>query len=242
MGIRTNVINEYLMFDGKSSLDYGVIISGSGVYNSPARDIESIAIPGRNGELHIDNGRFENIKVTYPAFIVKDFEHNFNAFKAMLKSTIGYKRLEDSYQPKYYRLGLFSDELNPSMAVRNVAGSFNISFDCDPRLFLKSGEEVIEYTSSGQQIKNPTEFNSKPLIRAYGTGSVTVGGITITVNTADVYTDLNCELMEAYKGSTNCNGNITVNSYKFPELLPGLNTITFNGLSKVEITPNWWTI
>ena len=235
-------VYEYLIFDGVSTEDFGVHISGSGTYDSPKRDIESCSIPGRDGDLHIDHGRFENISIEYPAFCVDNFTENFDAFKAFMHSRAGgYKRLEDSYHHGYYRRAAYNDSLTPNMTPRNKAGDFTIVFDCDPRRFLTDGEEPIEVTT-GSQLKNPTYFNSRPLIRAYGTGSFTIEGVTVTITSANVYTDIDCELEDAYKGSTNCNGNITLINGEFPRLKPGLNTITFTGLTRLIITPNWWTV
>ena len=46
------------IFDGKKSKDFGVYISGNAVYDAPEKDVELIEIPGRDGELIIDNGRY----------------------------------------------------------------------------------------------------------------------------------------------------------------------------------------
>lgn len=235
------LIYEYFLYDGVSCEDFKVRISGGGTFDAPQRDVETIVVEGRNGDLHIDKGRFNNIEITYESFIFDDFEHNYPAFKAFLNSKRGYKRLEDSYHPEYYRKAIYRDKLTPTMSTRNVAGTFNITFDCDPRCFLKSGEEVMDVLN-GDVIRNDTLYTAKPLIRAYGIGTISINGVAVVVTSADGYTDIDCELQEAYKGTTNCNGNITLNNGKFPELTPGLNTILYSGFTSVEITPNWWTV
>lgn len=236
-------VYQYFVFDGKSSRDFEVFISGNGTFSSPERDVEIISVPGRNGDLTIDGERFNNIKVTYPAFIVKDFRQNFDAFKAFMGSRHGYKKLADSYHPEYYRLAQFSESINPDMTTLNRAGSFDIVFNCDPRRFLKDGDRSIELTAGGS-LNNKTLYTSKPLIRCYGTGTLTVNGVSVTITSANVYTDIDSEIEAAYKGSTNCNGNVTFGStYKtFPTLTPGINTIAFTGFSKIEITPRFWTV
>jgi phage-related protein len=62
------------------------------------------------------------------------------------------------------------------------------------------------------------------------------------VNTANGYTDIDCEMMNCYKGSINCNGNVTMTTGNFFELKEGNNTVTYSGFSAVEITPRWWKI
>lgn len=235
------VVYEYFTYNKTSSRDFLVWISGSGTFDAPERDIESISIPGRNGDLHIDNHRFHNIPITYPAFITEDFQKNYNAFKAFMLSQKGYNRLEDSYSPDIYRLAQFKGAINPQMAPLNRAGSFDIVFDCDPRRFYKSGEETVPFTAAGQ-IKNPSLYDALPLLRAYGTGSFTVNGTSIQVTSANSYTDIDCESQEAYKGSTNCNNNIVLTNGTFPTLKSDLNNISLSGISRLEIIPRWWTV
>ena len=81
-----------------------------------------------------------------------------------------------------------------------------------------------------------------PTVRVYGTGSVTIGDVTITVESADDYTDIDCETQNAYKGSVNCNSNITLEDGRFFRLTSGINAITLNGVSRVDLTPNWWIL
>lgn len=230
-----------LTFDGKPFSDFGAFISGVGIYNAPERDVERIEIPGRTGDLFKDNGRFRNIEISYPCYIVSDFGNQFNGLKEYLCSKLGYAKLEDSYAPDHYRLARPVTPIEAVPQILHRTGSFILTFDCDARRFLKNGDNVITLTANGS-IFNPTYFDAKPLIRAYGTGSFTINDITVTITSANVYTDIDCEIMDAYKGTTNCNGNISTTNNEFPALRPGANNITLSGITKLEITPRWWTI
>lgn len=234
-------MKNYISFAGIDSTEFNIGISGSGTFDAPERDIEQISVPGRSGDLLVDNKRFKNIQISYPAFISKDFLKNFDAFKAFMLKNVGYQRLEDTYHPNYFRMAEFRGPLKPDVKVLNIAGKFDLSFNCQPQLWLKSGEEPIELTESAT-INNPTLYDSKPLIRAYGTGTISFGGETLTVTSADEYTDLDCEAMEAYKGETNCNSNITLSGNEFPALSSGENEIVISGFSQVIFIPRWWTI
>lgn len=231
----------YLTFAGKNSRDFNVWISGGGTFNAPARDSELITVPGRNGDLYLDNGRYENITVTYPAFITRRFQTSVEAFRDFLLAQIGYKRLEDTYHPDEFRLAMYSGGFDAEPTARNLAGSFDVSFNCKPQRYLKSGEQAITYTASGN-IFNPTLYASKPLIRAYGTGTVTINGVTVQITAANQYTDIDCELMDAFNGATNCNGNIVLTNGEFPTIAPGLNAISKTGITTLEITPRWWRL
>ena len=96
-----------LNFAGVNSIDYGIYITGEAVYNVPERSVEFVSIAGRDGDLILDNGHFENIEVTYPAgcFGVDQtsFADKVRAFRNAIASKKGYQRLTDSYNPNEYR-------------------------------------------------------------------------------------------------------------------------------------------
>lgn len=234
-------MEHFLTFNGKSSRDFGVWISGGGTFNAPVRDVEFITIPGRNGDLTVDGGRFSNISVTYPAFISRGFQPNVDGFRAWLCAAVGYKRLEDTYHPEEYRLAVYRNGLKVTPTARNLSGSFDLTFECKPQRFLKSGEQVRNYSRAGV-LRNPTDYPARPLIRAYGVGTLTVGGVSVEITAANVYTVLDCDTEEAFKGADNCNQNIVLIDGEFPSLHSGNNSVSFDGISKVEIVPRWWTI
>ena len=231
------VIRHFLTIDGVSTLDFNVWISGGGTYNSPSRDIEKISIAGRNGDLIIDNGRYNNITVPYEAFITKDFDKNMASFRAFIGSLKGYKVLKDTYDPEHYRMANFSEGLDIETSARNLAGKFTINFDCKPQKYLINGDNTISFNSNGTLL-NETFYEARPLIRAYGTGSFSINGVTCQINTANVYTDIDCDRMEAYKGTTNCNGNVNIPT--FPTLTHGINNIVTN--MALDIAPRWWEL
>lgn len=231
-------MEHFFIFNGKSSADFGVWISGGGTYNAPARDVSTAVIPGRNGVITFDNGRYENVQLIYPAFISRRFDERVAGFRAFLASQIGYQRLEDSYHPDEYRMALYKAGLEVATTARNIAGSFDIQFDCKPQRWLKSGEN-LRSVASGAVLYNPTRFDALPLILCSGNGTISINGTTMTVkgNSGQIYID--CELQDAYLGSTNKNSKITST---FPKLAPGQNTVTYSGLTGVQIAPRWWTI
>lgn len=235
-------MRNYFTLDGVDSRDFGVYISGQGTFSAPARSYELLPVPGRNGDLVGTEKRFENGELTYPAFIYANFKQNIADFRAFLDSLFGYHRIVDSYHPNEFRMVFFQGEFAPDVTAKNDAASFDITFNCKPQRFLLSGEQATTLTADGS-ITNPTRFNSQPLLRVYGTGDLGINGDTITISQADVYTDIDCEMMDAYKGTENRNQYITLTNYNFPVLVPGENGIALGtGITRVEITPRWWTV
>lgn len=231
-----------LYFNDKPLSDFGIWISGEGTYNSPERSVTEEVIPGRNGTLVIDNGRFNNIIVTYPAFILDEFAANIKAARNYLASLQGYVKIRDTYHPGEYRMGVYSAGLEVETSGHwNRHGKFNLTFNCKPQRFLTDGDTPITISSSGT-ITNPTSFPSKPLIRVTGTGTLSIGGVTITISGSQEYTDIDCDLMDCFNGSTNLNKFVTLGGDEFPELAPGENILVYDGPTAVQITPRWWTV
>ena len=137
------IIN-YIEFGGVKSSDYGIYVSGEGTFNAPERDVELIEIPGRNGDFSLDKGRFKNITVTYPVFNYEtnlaDFRTRLSDFRNALKSKIGYQRLEDTFHPDEFRMATFIDVFGVQPVMCNTASTIELTFNCKPQRFLKSGE------------------------------------------------------------------------------------------------------
>ena len=180
----TGDIYKSLSFDNTSSRTYGVYITGEAVYNAPERDVEMITIPGRNGAFALDNGRFQNIEVTYPAGIFADTEADFaqaiSDFRNFLCSKEGYCRLTDEYNPNEYRMAVYKSGLEVTPAQLR-AGEFNITFECMPQRWLTSGETAVAVASGGT-LTNPTLFESQPLLEVEGYGEIELNGYGISVD------------------------------------------------------------
>ena len=236
-------MRNYFILDGTDSRDFGLYLNGAGTFDSPSRSVAFIQVPGRNGDLIGLSTRLENGVYRYQdAFIFQNFETNMAAFRAFLLSKTGYRRLTDTYHPDTYRLVTFTGPLSPEVTPRNDAGRFTIELPCMPQRFLLSGETVVTLTATGS-INNPTRFSVRPLLRVYGAGVLGVAGVNITISAADVYTDIDCESGRAYKGATPRDRYVTLSSIDYPALQPGANGITLGtGITRVEITPRWYTV
>lgn len=218
-------------FDGQNSGTYGVYITGSAVYNAPERDVEMIKIPGRNGAFVQDNGRFENIEVTYPAGIYADSQEDFakalSDLRNMLASRKGYCRLTDEYNPEEYRMAVYKSGLDVDPVAFQRAGEFQITFECKPQRWLTSGE-VATAVANGGKVSNPTLFESGPLLAIKGYGTIEFNGYQIELENAM----LGHVLIENGKS----NISITGASYGIPfteNVLNAADTITL-GASKIK--------
>lgn len=236
------MIRNYITFGGRNLKDFGVYISGSGTFNAPERDRKTVAIPGRNGDLTLDNGRYKNITVKYPAGIVDNFSTNMEALRDYLLSFSGYARLEDTYHPEEYRMARYSGGITVKPVNSLIAGQFDLAFDCMPQRFLKSGEDYITVTD-GSVVLNPTMMQALPLLEVTANNTsawVKIGDNKVSIARQGlIYID--CQMQEAYDGTLNLNSYITLNNGVFPYLEAGENTITLNNCW-VNIMPRWWRL
>ena len=172
-------------FGGIDSATYGIYISGEGIFNAPARSVEMVAVPGRNGEIAIDQGRFENITVTYPAYVQKTslatFSQALEQYRNAIMSLRGYQRLTDSIHTGEFRMAMFNADFEVKPIMYNTVATFDLVFTCKPQRFLTTGETVSTVTSGGT-LTNPSKFESSPLLQVKGYGQIHFNGYTVDLN------------------------------------------------------------
>lgn len=162
-----------VIFDGRRFSDFGVIVSGENTWAQPTRRVTKAQVPGRNGDLIVEAGEFNNVEISYPAGIMHDFDSYADGWEAFAQflavRSDRYYRLEDEYHPLYYRMARFVPGIAPKVGTLNRSGQFTVTFDCKPQKYLLSGENEIvltDYTDGyGVAFTNPTEYDAFPEIQ-----------------------------------------------------------------------------
>lgn len=235
-------INAFII-DGESSADFGLLASCLETYSSSERSVTSVSVPGRSGDVHIDNGRFNNIEVPYEIIYGPGMTGQIDGLNDWLTSLMtGYHKIEDTIHTDWYRMGRVSEAVDWEVRLHRM-GRATVTFDCAPQKWLKSGDVPLDCTS-GRSIFNPTRKEAKPLIRVTGTGTIMVGNRVITVTEAGTsYIDIDCDMHNAYEGSANRNSNITVTGDQWPVLrASGTTGITNTGFTSVIVYPRWYIV
>lgn len=183
MAIKTGEIFNSLVFGGVNSADYGIYITGEGVFNAPKRAVNMVAVPGRNGSIAIDQGHWDNIEVTYPAGTFgmdeEEFRTALSNFRNAIASQVGYQRLTDTYHPDEYRMAIYTDGLEVEPTTYNKAGEFELKFNCKPQRWLTAGEvpvtigewgatkeasgEIVTIESEGGEAAKSLEVSLEPI-------------------------------------------------------------------------------
>ena len=244
--LKDRYARQYLSFAGKSSKDFLLYLSGSGVYDSPAADVESTSVPGRNGDILTENAkagrrRYQNVDIKYKAFFFNGLPAKTAAVKAWLLSPVGYQKLQDTYDPDFFRMAVCKDALAFDVTVQKAA-EMELAFNCKPQRWSVDGQRTIRLDGRST-FKNPFAFPAQPIFKVYGDsgGELYVGEEKIIIHSIKDYVLLNCETHNAYNAAGFCNE--TILSDDFPELPEGKTQITWTGgITAVEVIPRWWTL
>ena len=228
----------YIFYNNINSNDLGLIIE-----NTPE-------IPTANfvyDEIEIDGG--ENL-TTKSGFSDIEFKIDFVYF-AEPSEYLKKKQRIDSWLldnvNKYltYSLDNFSVYRVKKVSIDNTTTTsrtvrhFTVTFSCTGLKYMSSGLDLLELATTGIKINNSGDYESKPLLKIFGSGNITIsiGSNSFTVNNVNNYVVIDSELKECYKDSTNMGKNMTGD---YPILLVGENTISWTGnVTKVELTPRW---
>ena len=126
----------------------GIYVDAAVSFNKPAKRVSEYSIPGRNGNLVIDEGTFDNVLISYPVYEKNTFPTEFDNLVNWLASLEGYQRIECSNDPQHYRLGRFVVPETPTAKRLNKDGYYTLVFDCKPQRYLLTGEVDTEYDAN----------------------------------------------------------------------------------------------
>ena len=235
------------VFNGESSTDYGLYITVPGAFSAPQRALDVQRVPGRNGEIVIDKGYYENRVITYKTWLDVPNASNRGAWSRrlsawLLSNPAKYCELYDSYDPDFCKLAHYSGGIDMDAADVPLLQQ-TLTFSCKPFQYLRAGL-VQREIKSGVTLVNPCKFAAKPYLRITGSGdvSLTVGNSTWKFSSVDGYIEIDSERMSTYKDTQ------LLNSHKsgptgYPQLSDRHTGISWSGaVSKVEIIPRWCTL
>lgn len=231
-------------FNGEDSADYGLIISEPPLFTRPTRKQTAFEVPGRNGVVLFQQNAWNDTTRIYRVWLAVDHDYEMPSkvadVEAWLNSTTGYCRLEDNFEPDFFRLAYYSGGNEFSNNFMQY-GEASINFTCRPERFYKSGDVPITLVN-GTPINNPTRFIAKPLIHIEGSGSVsfTINGASMTATITD-YINIDCDRMNAYRQiGESMNDKLTG---EFPRLAPGSNGVILSGgITNATLTPRFYEI
>lgn len=160
--------------------DYYAFAVYCNIFDRPERDVEVVSVPGRNGDLIFDNGRYKNLDRVY-TIQVTGVANAQNLITALSK-TLGYQELSDDYDTTVYYMARIKSRPRIAQFVGNAV-LLTVTFDRKPQRWLTSGKTTpitgtyigrLTDSSSGREgvmkltINNTTEETLLPRIYVPG--------------------------------------------------------------------------
>lgn len=223
----------HFTFNGHSTADFGLLVTGLSTYGAPGRRVERVSVPGRNGDVLLDDGTYDNYIARYEIVVGNSFKANAREIANWLLGSSGYSNLTDTYNPESYRKAAFYSSIDYVVTALARYGSASIEFDCKPQRYRTTNADIS--VAANASVTLNFDYNAEPIIQANATGSFTINGTTMTVTAAPVV--INTQTMQCYYGSTLMNDKVEGD---FPKMVKGANTVS--STMALTITPNYWEL
>ena len=212
----------YFIFNGENSKDKGIIITKMPPISKPAKRIEKIIIPGKNGVLHQDDGTYETVVIQIQCAVVEKCN-----IKEIVNWLNGSGELILSNDPDIFYKANIINQIDYTSIV-NLIHEFPLELELQP--FSHSIEKYKKiYTKGNDHIFNIPDATAimLPYIKVVGSGQInlTINNETMILNVNE-YIELDCELLIAHKNYESADNAVSGNFFK---LLPGLNEINILG-------------
>lgn len=221
-------------FNGRLASEYGIFPVDKYI-NIPSaeRDISTIEVKGRDGELHIDNKRWKPIQ--FPINFNYKFRNTHpnkvqREVKKWLKGSgilrIGY---DDDYFYKVYEASI------SNIDIKSGKVDFVTNFKCEPFAYSQEGT---------YELFNPKElynsgYSSNPVYRIVGEGmcELAVNDNSITINVGQEAI-IDIDKLLCYREGVNLNTTVNGDISKLV-LQEGMNTISITDSFELYIKPGW---
>lgn len=244
------LINSFT-YKGISSLEMGLVVENKeNIYGRPAPKVETVYIPGRGTLIYetqadpLDNAECEDFPVTFTCHVWPDEERDLRTLAmeihAWLYGKTEFARLEDSYDPDYYREAYVDEAVSVKDIAAALMGKLTITLTCRAYKYATSGEIPRTITESGTMLYNGEAFTAKPVLTVYGSGAVTLyfNDRALSISSIDDHITIDSDQLIAHKDGVLQNSRL--NSQYFPRLVPGKNVISWAGnVDRIVITPRW---
>lgn len=250
----------YITFNGQRSDQLGIYVSTFPNYSYPEKNIESISIPGRNGDIILDSGTYKNVDVSYSVSIYQPMYGESAITYASIKDRmiaitkwlhpdkLGYCELSDTYYPGYYRLAICKNAGEVENLL-NTVGRATIRFNCRPERF-KASTSWTTYNQNNSYVNITSDPVCNNTIAAFDIQTIANTAVTFDVQCPNSNYDSAFQISSGdsiiIDGDTltpNVAGaeSRILRATAMPRLTPGQNKIRVTSGS-VKVRPRWWIL
>lgn len=221
-------MKNYLIFNGINSKDLGIRIEKHNNFSTPQRVVERVKVPGRTGEILIDDNSYENIIFEYE-FILdckgSDLASKSKQISNWLHSDYTYKTLTFSNSNKVYNAVVIN-----KIDIKRMFKTFGRALVTFEAYEVPNARErnILKVDTEATYINN-NNMPLKPIIKVLGYGDciININNQSIILKGIEGQVIIDCYNMDCYKEEgnniINCNNQM---KGMFPQLDTGINKIS----------------
>lgn len=228
----------YIFFNNLSSNTLDLKIENIPTIPSTIIEYETIIVDGGENLTKIKG--FKDIEISFN-FVYKANEEEFFMKKAvidnwLLSSKSKYLNYSMDNQNTYYVKEI---KISETKTTTKIVRRFTVTFTCNGLKYITKGLLTRDVTLNGSFLDNLGTYESKPILKIHGSGTITVNVNNISFSIKDVidYVTIDTTIKECYKDNINLGKNMAGD---WPVFSIGKNIISWIGtVSKIEIVPRW---
>lgn len=215
---------ESFEFNGVSSESLGIVVKELPLLSRAERNIDTITVNGRNGNLHIDNCTYKSRPYTISCIVLDK-----SKMDEINKTYLGIGILKLSkYTDRYFKATI-KNQISFEKYL-SVLNEFPLQFEIEPISY--SNEEIVEEITMNSSINVGGNEETFPIVTIIGIGTITINGYSLKVTESNITID--SELMICICDGIAKEDKVILDD--FPRLTPGDNEITLDsGIEKIII-------
>ncbi len=228
-------------FNGVSSTTHGLRVTSDYVINSTGNDVETVSVPGRDGDLLISKNRLKSVTIELPCTVLSsrkltDAESDISNWL----NVDGYKDLTLSWDPDFIYRSAFIETFEIASLMRQF-GKVKLNFLTYPVKFYKQGR-TTQTLSNGATVNGLGNVKANPVITLVGSGdcTLTINGRKTKLRAVQNTITLDMQARQVFSGNLPAWDKVVrAPQYQMPYLDAGRNLISWDGDFTVKMAPFW---
>lgn len=228
-------------FNGVSSTTHGLRVTSDYVINSTGNDVETVSVPGRDGDLLISKNRLKSVTIELPCTVLSsrkltDAESDISNWL----NVDGYKDLTLSWDPDFIYRSAFIETFEIASLMRQF-GKVKLNFLTYPVKFYKQGR-TTQTLSNGATVNGLGNVKANPVITLVGSGdcTLTINGRKTKLRAVKNTITLDMQARQVFSGNLPAWDKVVrAPQYQMPYLDAGRNLISWDGDFTVKMAPYW---
>ena len=228
-------------FNGVSSTTHGLRVTSDYIISSTGSDVETVAVPGRDGDLLISKNRLKSVTIELPCTVLSsrkltDAESDISNWL----NVDGYKDLTLSWDPDFIYRSAFIETFEIASLMRQF-GKVKLNFLTYPVKFYKQGR-TTQTLSNGATVNGLGNVKANPVITLVGSGdcTLTINGRKTKLRAVQNTITLDMQARQVFSGNLPAWDKVVrAPQYQMPYLDAGRNLISWDGDFTVKMAPYW---